>query len=397
MRSVFILLLVLLSVAVAQDCFLKVPDKPLGAEGLSTPYLLSGAGCDETSTASSVFVEAIILDPHTGVLQLYSPLVINAADPHPAVTPTVPVITHDQVVALFFGANTNSLTLTGSTHGCINGNDRTIFGQVAFCNADRFFDDVDHSLRLRKLDVPRLGNGTDGVPCPTTRSFAVVDQDQSDNVETSYLIIVLPDGKTRLAQNTAANREKYPNATVNDNGSDNALLGAFILPALGCPVWKVQDISDTRNGTYRGSQAMNEIQANLYATAPIALIPAGDEMVQVDGQSSLERINAYRVQVDQPEARHLSDANTTTYCVNLIGPSGLAAIVSQRPHTRVFPSVDPAAGTNLFTFLAQRLAASYTLLDCPALLGVENPVDLVTNADGVCTGARFFGSSTVLD
>jgi hypothetical protein len=31
------------------------------------------------------------------------------------------------------------------------------------------------------------GKARDGLPCPTVRDFAVVDQDQSDNVNTHYL------------------------------------------------------------------------------------------------------------------------------------------------------------------------------------------------------------------
>ncbi len=46
-------------------------------------------------------------------------------------------------------------------------------------------------------------------PCPVTRDFRVVDMDQSDNVDTSYLLI---DGK-KLAQNTPANAAANKNAT----------------------------------------------------------------------------------------------------------------------------------------------------------------------------------------
>ncbi|KAF9233248.1 hypothetical protein BU15DRAFT_66766 [Melanogaster broomeanus] len=52
------------------QCILKLPSNPLTAQGLATPYELTG--CD------GAFVEAAILDPATGSIQIHHPLVINA-------------------------------------------------------------------------------------------------------------------------------------------------------------------------------------------------------------------------------------------------------------------------------------------------------------------------------
>jgi hypothetical protein len=57
--------------------------------------------------------------------------------------------------------------------------------------------------------------------------------------------------------------------------------------------------------------------------------------------------------------------------------------------TSAAPSPDTGEGTNLFTFLAQRLAGSFTNLGCDKLLHMRNPVHLTTNADGVTTAATF--------
>jgi hypothetical protein len=48
---------------------------------------------------------------------------------------------------------------------------------------------------------------------------------------------------------------------------------------------------------------------------------------------------------------------------------------------------DPAAATNLFTFMAQRFNASYSILTCDVLLNQPSPITITTDANGVCTAA----------
>lgn len=139
------------------------------------------------------FVEAAILDPATGSIQIYSPLVINAgmtavgngtdaastssgtttgiptstgsttgattstratgrfsiassttASKQPTTTlaprqaasagfyvpPIVPTLPDNAVVGIWFGSNAVSLTLTGDTETCVNGLGDSVFGQV---------------------------------------------------------------------------------------------------------------------------------------------------------------------------------------------------------------------------------------------------------------------------
>jgi hypothetical protein len=70
--TTFSLQVLLASTALAQtfgvNCFLEVPQNPLSATGLSTPFKLSN--CDQTQFATQAnFVEAAILDPATGDIQ----------------------------------------------------------------------------------------------------------------------------------------------------------------------------------------------------------------------------------------------------------------------------------------------------------------------------------------
>ena len=86
------------------------------------------------------------------------------------------------------------------------------------------------------------------------------------------------------------------NATVLSNPSDNALLTRFVDPALGCTPWTVPDLVDNNNLV--ATFGTDELMAAADQKAPIALIPAGDEMAQVNGNSNLRKINLYRVGAD---------------------------------------------------------------------------------------------------
>src|SRR6266581_4717710 len=80
------------------NCDIVVPANPLSAQGLATPYQLTGpagtsaanSGCTMTNAANlGAFVQATILDPRTGALSVYNPLVITQGTT-PAVPPRPP-------------------------------------------------------------------------------------------------------------------------------------------------------------------------------------------------------------------------------------------------------------------------------------------------------------------
>jgi hypothetical protein len=371
------------------DCTLLVPDDPLTARGLATPYQLVATNpadgeCHETNPVQSAFVEAVIVDPATGEISIYRPLVIDQGTT-PAVAPVVPALPHNAVVGLWFGYNGANLTLGAAredsdTNECVQG-----FGQFAYCNAPAFFAAAHNAIEDGRLRVPPLGIGADGKRCLSVRHFAVVDQDQSDNLLTTYL--VTPNGQ--LAQNTAENRAQLPDSSVVTNPSDERLLTIFLHPALDCTSWMAPDLTDP--GHEVGALALNELQAGAYQKPPQALIPAGDPFVlnpTYTGDLDLAKVNAYRRGVDQPEAATLEDASTTTYCrhVREIAPPRLEL---DRPFFEDFRSPFPELANTLFTFMALRFMGTYELLNCQALLGQPDPVMLITNGQGIVIDATF--------
>jgi len=355
------------------NCILLVPPNPLSAQGLATPYKLLPP-CHEADPATAAFVQGAVVDTATGVISVYNPLVIDQGTT-PAIAPVVPQLPVNHLVALWFGFNGNTLTLQGDgvrQGQCVDG-----LVQFAYCNAPAFFKAVNQNPQG---NIPALGTShVDGKTCPTVRDFSIVDQDQSDNTTTTYLLTTT--GQT--AQNTAANRVAL-GSTLAKNGSDERLL-TLVDAALGCTPYEAPDLAD--HGHAVPALPLNELQAAAFQGAPSALVPATDPFVLVKGQPNLEQLNAYRLGVDQQPAASLADASTTVYCRNLltIAPARLAL---DKDFTQARPSADPAVASNLFAFLAQRFVFTFENqgLNCTGLLNVTDPVTLTLD-NGVVVDA----------
>ena len=333
------------------NCTLTVPANPLTAAGLSTPYVLSGDNglCTEADPNHAAFVQATIVDG-AGGLSVYNPLVITAGTT-PAAPPVVPVLPADAVVALWAGFNGNTLTVDGPGAGAwVNGLPGSPFGQVAWANGPAFF----RAAAARNANVGPLGTGLDGLPCPTTRSFRIVDQDPSDNVTTRYRI----NAAGQTAQDNAANAGV---GALIANGSDNRLLDNFIDPAIGCKPPTAPDL--TNPGEVATSQGLNELLA-MQQDPPLALVPTNDPMTLLNnGEMSVLKTDLYRLGVGQPLVKMSATGVARRFCGLLQGIAP-ASIARDAPFTNGKPSPDPAQ--DLTMFLQGRLAASLQLLGCPA-------------------------------
>jgi len=378
----------------AQNCMLTVPQGALTGPGLATPYLQTG--CTQADPAMASFVNGVILDTGAATLSVYSPLVIDMGT-NALVTPTAPILPQQNVVALWFGTNGNTLTLVdnaGSINGgqCVNGiiNPQTgqldIFGQFAYCNAIAFFVNAKNLMTAGTLVAPPLGVAIDGKPCPTIRDFFVVDQDQSDNVNTVYLVV-----NGQIAQNTTTNFRNNPTATFLTNGSDNKLLVA-IDTAIGCKPWKAPDAADVQFGAnvMLPAPGLNELHAQKWQQAPIALVPLNDAMAKVNNQPSLAKVNAWRQGTGQTPAATGKDADQVDYCFNyyLTFPLRLLKLMGSLVN---FPSPDPAAADSLYTFLGQRFVAAFgdQNMGCFDKLQIPRalpPLRLNVNAGGLVVG-----------
>jgi hypothetical protein len=391
------------------NCDIIVPANPLSAKGLASPYQLTGtdgqtpaaSGCEMTNAANlGAFVQATILNPRTGALSVYNPLVVTAGTT-PAVAPMVPTLPPNAIVTIDFGFNGTDLFQVGATPNalqqgnCTNGQQGSIFGQVSFCNGVQFFNAAFALEREGKLSVPsegtstkivatggRLGTGND---CPTTRNFDMVDQDPSDNVTTEYLL----DPTTgQTAQDTTSNVGNLTGATLLLNGSDNTLLDLFMDPVLGCTPFQVPDLGNNDQPT--SSQALDELLAAKNQPRLAALVPENDEMVlDNNGNFDAAKTNLYREEVGEApvDGQTNQTSSPAMFCQNMINIQTpfLAAnqallATGQAPVTGV--------GDNLLTFLANRLNMSFTNLGCQNF-GFTNPVTVTLNGAGAAVAATF--------
>ncbi len=395
------------SSAVNPNCSIIVPANPLSAKGLATPYQLTGpdgespaaTGCQMINSINlGAFVQATILDPATGKLWVYNPLVITAGT-KPAVKPVVPKLPAGAVVTIDFGFNGTFLYQQGATADalrqgrCVDGMDGSAFGQVSFCNGVDFFDTALRMMDEGRLYVPPVGFSRNIVPsagalgtgkaCPTVRNFDMVDQDPSDNVTTTYL---LNPATGQTAQDTPENAARVHDAQTLVNGSDNALIDDFLDPALGCHPFMAPDLSN--HGTMATSQALDELLAAKNQPKIAALVPENDEMV-VDNSGSIDvaKTDMYREEVGQAPVNTATEATSSPamFCQNLVNIQGPFVAANQDLFMK-WKSPVPTVGDSLYTFLASRLGSSFDNLNCKNF-GLANPVATVNDGAGAADQA----------
>jgi hypothetical protein len=391
------------------NCNIIVPANPLTAQGLATPYQLTGtdgmspaaSGCTMTNAANlGAFVQATILNPATGALSVYDPLVITQGTT-PAVAPTVPTLPANAVVTIDFGFNGTDLFQVGATSNalaqgdCVNGTAGSVFGQVSFCNGINFFNTAHRLEAEGRLRVPSEGTsskivatglaGSTGQDCLTTHNFSLIDQDPSDNVTTEYL---LNPATGQTAQDTTSNAANIAGSTLLLNGSDNTLLDLFMDPTLGCTPFQAPDLANNDQPT--SSQALDELLAEKNEPKLYALVPENDEMVLNNaGQFDAAKDNLYREELGQPpiSAQNNETSSPAIYCQNMVDQ---APTFLQDNETLLATGQAPVTGVgdNLFTFMANRLSMSFTNLNCQNF-GLTNPVTVTLNAAGAATAATF--------
>jgi hypothetical protein len=378
------------------SCDIIVPANPLSARGLATPYRLTGpngmtpqaSGCMENNPNLNAFVQATILNPATGQLQVYEPLVITQGT-QAAAAPVVPVLPRGAVVTIDVGFNGTNLTQLGATAAalrqgrCVNGLTGSIFGQVSFCNGTGFFQAAVRAEQQGRLVIPAAAvSPVSGQPCPTTRSFTLIDQDQSDNVTTQYLT----SSAGQTAQDTTANAAKLTGDAVISNGSDNALLNGFLDQALTCTPFTAPDL--TNGGTPGTSQALDELFAARNQQAPIADTPLNDPMTLVNNAASTTKTNLYRSNVGQPPLGGNTASDTAAaYCQNMVNIQ-TPFLANNQAALAPGTTPVPAVGNNLLTFMANRLLMSFINLGCQNF-GLKNPVTVTLDGNGVATAATF--------
>jgi hypothetical protein len=366
-------------------CDIIVPANPLSAQGLATPYQLTGpsgttpaqSGCEMSNSKLGAFVQATILDPATGALWVYEPLVITKGTrpdtPDGKLKP--PVIPADAVVTVDFGFNGTDLVQVGATPTaladahCASGQAGSAFGQTSFCNGGNFFNAVRQAERKGLLKVPSPGtsnaivsSGGDlgtGRSCPVISNFEVAGLDPGESVTTTYLLNPLT-GQT--AQDNTTEEGYVAGATLLHGNSASSVLDQYVDPILGCKPFEAPDLSNANVPTF--SEALDEIAAGAYQPKSAALLPENDKVGTGDKTS-----------------------DPAMYCQNLVDIQTPFLAANQKL-LATGQSPVTATADNLLIFLANDLSASFTSLGCQQF-HLTNPVTLKRNSAGVAVAADF--------
>ena len=255
--------------------------------------------------------------------------------------------------------------------------------------------------------------------------------DQSDNVDTTYLLI----GTSKLAQNTAANAAASKNNATGEliSGRSNDYLTNISSPLQRIRQCSHQRLHRTRNGlhtlhrkfhhcskwnlrrtgtecesafislspapnyVYRSQLTAHsqELQSQYFppAVGP-ALVPLNDDFAYINNNGvitqSLAKTNLYRAGVGQPQAADTANASGTTYC-RQYAASGIFIAENEALFTGT-TSPAAAVANNLFTFMANRFATSFgplPSLGCSTMFGVAvtSIVQQTVDGNGVVTAA----------
>jgi hypothetical protein len=392
-------------------CTIIVPAHPLSAQGLATPYQLTGphgmtparSGCEMSNGAKlGAFVQATILDPATGALSVYEPLVITRGSrpDTPGMKLSPPVIPADAVVTIDFGFNGANLVQVGATPTtlaaahCVSGQAGSPFGPTSFCNGARFFKAVRRAERKGLLKVPSPGKSNAIVPsggnlgtgrsCPVISNFEVAGLDPGRSVTTTYLLNPLT-GQT--AQDNATNQGYVGGATLLHGNSANTVLDQYVDPILGCAPFKAPDLS--RASAPGFSEALDEIAAGAYQPKSAALVPENDPVVMAGGKPDRAKVNLYRQELGQAvvSAASSKSSSPAMYCQNLIDIQ-TPFLAANRKLLATAQSPVTATADDLLTFLANDLSASFTSLGCQQF-HLTNPVTLKRNSAGRAIAATF--------
>jgi hypothetical protein len=111
-------------------------------------------------------------------------------------------------------------------------------------------------------------------------------------------------------------------------------------------------------------------------------------MTLVGNAASTTKTNLYRSNVGQPPLGGNTASDTAAaYCQNMVNIQ-TPFLANNQTALALGTAPVPAVGTNLLTFMANRLSMSFTNLGCQNF-GLKNTVTVTLNGNGVATAATF--------
>jgi len=351
MKKVLFYLFSIIYTVISQDCGLAIPHNYYTPEGLSTPFRIRNFmrdDCSAINKETTIFVEATVFDYETKELSVYYPILVEIPS-QVKQNMTLPVFSHNSIVAIWFSSNKNSFIFMNNYINCSDGTQLTKFGYYANCNGEYFFSEI--KKYLNNFNIPKLD-----INCPNMRSYSIVNEYQNYNTLSKY--ILTEDDK--IAQYNEENLQTFKVKEILENNIDgNKLLTEYIYPALKCSVFTVNGLS---------SLALNEIQAYYWSKSSIAFINKLNPMINNDfylvyyesNKDYENKINIYRKSINQPVNITVSEYE---YCNQMLEETEIF-FFNNYDNLYSFKSPNYLKANNLLTFLASRFNNAWNIMNC---------------------------------
>lgn len=258
MKTILIYFLCTIISGLSELCNIIVPENPLSTEGISKPYI--------TNCLTDIFVEMTIFNVVSRQFYIYNPTVTTSITYTTYQNPEIP---DNSMIGIWFSSNNTPFRLSSTNTSlidgnCIDGYNYSYFEYFAYCNARNFFMIVNRLLAINAFTIP-------SPTYLTNRNYAFLYQ--------------------------------YDNPRLLSIMKKNILEEYFSFTA-----------PDILNTIKKTSLALNELQANLSRNQ--VYIPIHHPVVLVNNKPNLEKLNLYRIGVNQPILQELKD-DTLTYCINI--------------------------------------------------------------------------------
>lgn len=378
------------NVIFAQICGVVVPENPLSYQGLNTPYILKSLNnktddCSVLKQRSTVFIEIVIFDIVSSTFYIYNPLVVNDLGQIKNIIKTDQLPVHN-VVGIWFGSNDVTFKLLDSNNSlhfgdCVDGYNNSVFGNFAYCNAKIFFETVDKY----KFYIPDIGKTINDFDCLTTRSFEFNQQYHISSVVSSY--IIYQDQKVAIKSfNNLSIFE--PPLYVIINKSNGRILNSYISIATRCNTFIGYDFIDQYNR--KSSIVLNELQGSLDKQQ--IFIPSTHPSVMMNGYPDLNKLNLYRIGLNQPVVTGIHINDSIIYCNGIYNKTPVF-LYNHYDLLTNYNTPDDTLGNNLINVMISRFLSSWNTYDCGNILKVPFPIKYEKDYNNVIVSNNIMNKS----
>ena len=323
-------------------CVLTIPDNPLTAIGLATPYILS-SNCSVLNMSTTVFSEVIIINTNTREYSIYNPLIVNNISQLEN-TPVIPILPRKYIIGIWFTSE-QPFTLLTKFNLCEN----MVNTNFAYCNIGVFYNYV-ISLNVFIKSI-----------CPSIRDYPM-QLLLGNRVMDSYIV----NNNSLITQtNSLSNNISY---IVENTSTNDYIFNNYVNKALNCPSLIAFNI---QTGRQVNSMILNQIQAIQYGSGTSTYI-----------SKSIQEMNFWRLGLGQN-----INVNTDQFIFcNESDNKNALFLYNNYEKLYYYNSPEPTVATNLVNYLAYLYVKNWNNVCINATTRNIYAITVYYNNQGIVSG-----------